>query len=413
MEPPGLCWTGLWQISTLMLANLFDIVQTKSGIEMQSPLFCGTGQMRTDVLSLLAERADSLPALLDEIQQERIPLVLLGSGALGTHLYEVLTKRGIRVHEVAVHRKYWRDGQRLAGREVAQFEQVLGSYPEVNVFCAIQYVKSTAELRDNLLSSGKVGRVFIYDTGCTHWGVHAFNFDTVAGNREAFSWLYDELADQRSRETLIAYLNQRISGRPGYLEPVYDPNHLFPPEVIKLKSSEIFMDCGAFDGESILDFYRAMNRAGFTVTTPIYALEPDARNREQLVRNCRELKTLEVLHFGAWDRKTTLRFSEGTGATSRIGESGGAQVKVDTIDNLLRGKPVTYIKMDIEGAETEALRGAAQTIRQYRPKLGICIYHKPADVIEIPRQIRSLNPDYKLYLRAHSYGANDVLLYAV
>lgn len=81
---------------------------------------------------------------------------------------------------------------------------------------------------------------------------------------------------------------------------------------------------------------------------------------------------------------------------SKISNEGDIAVDVIKLDDFFKTheKP-TFIKMDIEGAELAALRGCADTIREYKPKLAICVYHKPEDIFEIPEYILSLNPDYK------------------
>ena len=92
-------------------------------------------------------------------------------------------------------------------------------------------------------------------------------------------------------------------------------------------------------------------------------------------------------------------------------------VPYDTVQraycDLLGGRKVTFLKMDIEGSELAALRGAERIIREQRPKLAICVYHKPEDMWEIPSFILSCHPDYKLYLRHHSMLADETVLYAV
>jgi hypothetical protein len=86
---------------------------------------------------------------------------------------------------------------------------------------------------------------------------------------------------------------------------------------------------------------------------------------------------------------------------------------VTTIDELLKGGPATFIKMDIEGAELVALKGAKQTIKKYKPKLAVCVYHKPLDIVEIPLYLKKLVPEYKLFLRHYSDFGFDTIRYAV
>ncbi len=86
---------------------------------------------------------------------------------------------------------------------------------------------------------------------------------------------------------------------------------------------------------------------------------------------------------------------------------------MDSIDNVCWEDKVTFIKLDIEGSELEALRGAEKIIRRDKPRLAISIYHKPQDYFEIPLYIRGLVPEYKLYIRHHKFNKNDTVLYAV
>ncbi len=375
--------------------------------------FFGVQELTTNILDIVSERSDSLPALLDTIRQESIPLVLLGTGALGAHFLEIFLQHGISVDHVAVNRRYWKDGMVRFGRSVAPLEDLLDNAKQLNVFCALQFLKQTKEMANRLLSTGKVRHVYAYDTGCIHWGYHSLTREFLVSHKDSFSQLYDQLEDQLSRDTLVAYLNQRISGRPGHLERVCDTDRLFPSDIIRLSPGETVVDCGAYDGTSILAFAEAMRMSGLEMTAPAYALEPDAANRERLKKNCASIPDFRIVPLGAWDARTTLHFADGSGATSRILDDGGIALEVDRLDNLFADVSVTYIRMDIEGAEMNALIGAESMVRRLQPKLGIAAYHRPDDLVRIPQHIRTLHAGYRLYLRAHSYGANDVFLYAV
>jgi len=99
-------------------------------------------------------------------------------------------------------------------------------------------------------------------------------------------------------------------------------------------------------------------------------------------------------------------------ACSDICESGSTVIRTMPIDRVAREK-VTFIKMDVEGAELESLMGAHDTILRDRPKLAVCIYHKYEDMVRIPLYIKSLAPDYRLYVRHYSNNASETVLYAV
>lgn len=82
------------------------------------------------------------------------------------------------------------------------------------------------------------------------------------------------------------------------------------------------------------------------------------------------------------------------------------------LDDVLQGKKCTFLKMDIEGSELNALKGAAETIKKWKPRLAICIYHKPEDIIEIPLYVKKLVPEYKLKMRQYSTYFYDTVMYA-
>lgn len=99
--------------------------------------------------------------------------------------------------------------------------------------------------------------------------------------------------------------------------------------------------------------------------------------------------------------------------SSRYEENGEISVEVDSIDYVMEGRRVTMIKMDIEGAELEVLHGAKKTFPKYKTLLAICVYHKREDLFTIPQYIKSLIPEYRLFLRAYEKMATELVLYAV
>jgi hypothetical protein len=107
-----------------------------------------------------------------------------------------------------------------------------------------------------------------------------------------------------------------------------------------------------------------------------------------------------------------LRFSAtGTGSAG-LAEDGDHEVDCITLDDLLRDCRATYIKMDVEGAELEALRGGEVVIRRDLPILAVSAYHRPDDLWRIPLLMRALSPEYELFLRPH-YEFTDLVCYAV
>lgn len=122
---------------------------------------------------------------------------------------------------------------------------------------------------------------------------------------------------------------------------------------------------------------------------------------------------IRCLNIGSWIEKGTKYFNAGHQGTSRVSESGDNVIYVDSLDNILDKKPVTFIKMDIEGSELPSLKGSSKIISAKHPKLAICIYHSDSDMLEIPEYILKNYPFYSLFIRHYSHYLAETVLYAV
>lgn len=119
----------------------------------------------------------------------------------------------------------------------------------------------------------------------------------------------------------------------------------------------------------------------------------------------------KLINKGLWSHRDKLKFKS-AGCGSAFSDLGDSIVEVDNIDSLKDITP-TFIKMDVEGSEYQALVGAKNTIRRSHPRLAICVYHKLEDIWEIPLLIQSIDPDYVFYLRHYSFADNETVLYAI
>ena len=175
---------------------------------------------------------------------------------------------------------------------------------------------------------------------------------------------------------------------------------------------ESFADVGALNGDTARLFLRW---AGDGRVDHVYCFEPDLKNVERCRKNLSDLGQagkLTMISRGAWSEAATLSFAAKANGMSAIGE-GDATIETTTLDEVFADRRITFIKMDIEGAEYEALRGSEKTIRTQRPKLAISIYHKPEDIVELPRLLLEFQPDYHLYLRHYCIFDNETVLYAI
>lgn len=242
-----------------------------------------------------------------------------------------------------------------------------------------------------------------------------FDYDFVKRNEDEFSALYESLADDESRNAMAAYVNEAISADIKYLSAVRVPNQYFTDDIMHFEKGEVFIDCGAYIGDTAQEFIEALKRQGAAPYKEIVSFEPDKENYGAM--KALKLPRHRCICKGVYDKPCTLHFDATPAKIGRvsgsISECGGEQVEVDSIDNVLQGGKATFIKMDIEGSEIPALHGASKTIKHYKPKLAICVYHKNDDLLTIPQYIKTLVPEYKFYLRAHSDSCVDLVLYAI
>lgn len=178
-------------------------------------------------------------------------------------------------------------------------------------------------------------------------------------------------------------------------------------DFLRLKSNgEIFVDAGAFDGFTTSQFIKYCPNF-----ESVYIFEPDSKNLSKTKLNLENFNRVNYFPYGLFSRDDTFKFSTG-GAASRISSEGEISIQVRALDGVING-PVTFIKMDIEGAELDAIDGARAMIEKYKPRLAISAYHKPDDLWKIPVLIKSIRPDYKVYLRHYMEGVTETVLFFV
>lgn len=173
---------------------------------------------------------------------------------------------------------------------------------------------------------------------------------------------------------------------------------------------EVFVDGGAYDGSSTVEFMnwcKKGNKKGFS-----YVWEPDKANQEKCKDMLDKKIDYEIIEKGLWNQFGEISFSMDGSTSSAVSETGTEKIIVDSIDGICN-KPISFIKMDVEGSEYNALLGSKNVIEKYKPKLAICIYHKKEDIWEIPLLIHKINPEYRFYMRHYSLADNETVLYAI
>lgn len=215
-----------------------------------------------------------------------------------------------------------------------------------------------------------------------------------------FVWLFRRLSDYLSKRTLFAILMNWAVIDMAMLTKVKSifPDY-FEPDIFPDNKDDIFVDVGAYTGDSI---YKYVSNYGYGYKK-IYAYEISSKSCEQIQKNLGTLHDLEIRCKGAGSAAGEFFLSESAfdpsaNMISESGKNNGQRVEVAALDDELPDG-FTFLKMDIEGAEYEALKGSERNIRSRHPKLAICTYHGYDDIWRIPALIDRYNPDYKFYMR--------------
>lgn len=230
------------------------------------------------------------------------------------------------------------------------------------------------------------------------------------------------LSDHHSRHLLdrVVRFRQTFSIE-DYVEP--DGSLEYFPEDVPLFNHNAptrFVDCGAYTGDTV---EALLSRLPGTPEQVEYVIsyEPD---RDNFVRLCDHIDTLSATHtdvtflpspLGVWSSTDMLSFKTRGDSSSSVthDRTGNCAVPVIALDNTVRAARPTYIKMDIEGAESAAVEGAKHLIAEQAPTLAMCVYHRPEDLWRLPIQIKQLQPDYRMYLRVHGHMGLSTVLYCV
>ncbi|MGB9745072.1 MAG: FkbM family methyltransferase [Desulfurella sp.] len=232
-------------------------------------------------------------------------------------------------------------------------------------------------------------------------------------NLNKYLQIFDLLEDDASRVLYFRVLKGRVFYGKNLIwppMPKVEYNQYFHPKV-KPEDNDIIVDAGAYIGDTIEEIIKQNINY-----KKIYAFEPDNENYSKLIENTKKYDNIFCNKFGLWKQSDKLHFiADGTGGSTITDNFNEANQTIDVIslDEFFKDKEKpTLIKMDIEGAELEALYGTKEIITKYKPKLQICIYHKPEHLWQIPMLLKDWVKEYKLYIGHHRFDFGDTVLYA-
>ena len=235
------------------------------------------------------------------------------------------------------------------------------------------------------------------------WGRHRRDY---AANRAKYQWVRELLSDEASIEVFDRLIGLRETGNIEYLSGFSDRPDLqyFESFITFANKHPVFVDVGAYDGQTSVQFIS--RHPGFG---KVYAFEPEAANAAIAQANLSQWENVQVIRKGLSNFTGTAGITS-EGSRSSLREVGEQPIEVDTLDHCVADR-VSYLKMDIEGAEYPALEGAQATIQSSRPHLAIAVYHHTEDLWRIPERVMSYHPYEEIRLRHYSEGVVETIMY--
>lgn len=343
----------------------------------------------------------------ERLAEETRPIVLYGMGDGADKILAAFSERGICASAVFASDEFVR-GHSFRGFRVEKLSEVTERLGE-DVVIVISFASQRPDVLEKMYNLDARFDVVAPDVPVVPGPL--FDADFVRAHQDDMARALDLMADETARAVFLDTVRFKLSGKLRYLrDSETDKDEVFR-KILKPGTEEHFADLGAYTGDTIQELlhYTAGSFASIT------ALEPDRRSFRKLSAYAESELTgdITLLQAGAWSDDTVLTFAAQAGRQSKVAKQ-GAETQMRALDSVLNGKPCTMLKMDVEGAERQAIAGAVQTIRRYRPKLNIAAYHTSDDFFALPLLLHELCPEYRFYLRHHPYvPAWDTNLYAV
>lgn len=335
-------------------------------------------------------------SLWEKLKKAQKPIYLYGTGNGADKILDILSEKDIEVSGIFASDGFVRS-RVFRGFEVCSYSAAKEKNPEMVVLMA--FGSEREDVRENVLKIKSEQEFYCPDVPL--YGEGIFDVSYFEKNRENGEKIYSLLADEKSKEVYENIINAKISGDVSYLifaETAKEDEY----KILNLSDNEIFMDLGAYRGDTVEEFL------SFAPSyEKIYAVEPDTKTYKKLLENTKE-RNIECINAAICDKDEILFIQNNKGRGTSVSET-GTQFPGRSVDSILGGEKVTFIKMDVEGSEALAIDGAKESIKNYKPKLKIAAYHRNEDLFSLPLKILSIRDDYKMYIRHRpSFPAWDV-----
>lgn len=371
----------------------------------QLELIDGTETMVSQCLSVVKEH--------DEI-------VIFGAGVGGGALYKLL-----KTNKLENRIKSWSDNNVLKHYQSYMQEELEIIPPEEIIkrfnkdVCVLVASSAFDLIKDQLIGYGlREDNIYLFNFA--FMDLEYTDFEFIKDHISDFERAYKRMSDKKSQEVFVNILNYKITKNEKYLTKLQnyvddEKSQYFDSGIFEFLPNERFLDIGAYIG----DTFETLDKIYRDSWEHYYGLEADEKIYRKLVGTLKKSQKEEkcsIYNAAAWDSNTTLYFESNAGSSTVSNHQTELQIPVSAkkVDELLEHEKVTFVKMDIEGAEMNALRGMKRLIQENKPVLAICVYYLRDDYYKITDFIESILPEeYTFYMRQYRYTPTETVCYGV
>jgi len=373
-------------------------------------------------LDLISRKNDYRLDIIADIISHGRDLWFLGCGEFARHAKVVMDLYHVPIKGCCVDDEFFLEGEMFNGMPVEKLSTVLAAPDNKAILICIFSNELGNNTKKRLLSTLPA----YYCDDWYNWFQMDYSF--VLKNAARYEWLYSHFGDQLSGDVLIAFIQAHLTGDGTYLTSLRgNKNHQYDYELLNISPMDNMLDCGAYIGDTIHNVSSYLSE----LPSRIIAFEPDEKNL-RILRSRYQDKIdagrIEIIPYGCGENNQFMKFYSVNGGDSFFAASSSeaqtmwndgqeaSEVQLIRIDDVIGDQPVSWIKMDIEGGELGALKGARETLIRNKPRLSICVYHRIDDLITIPMYLNSLSSEgvhYSYYLRHHGKSMSDTVLYAL
>jgi FkbM family methyltransferase len=339
------------------------------------------------------------------------PIICYGLGYFGGVIVKYFKEQGLNVTCFCDSKKRGVDSE--TGLPIISPQELGEQYSNANIVISVANPNNEDSVRNTLKSLGiDSEQIFSFkDVYCfikkSRVEPVSLSLEQVEKILDGFEWAYEFFHDENSKKIILEIVRGYLFNSTFDYKPPKDA--YFPPEYI-FSEKEVFVDGGLYIGDTTEEFIRRVNGK----YKRIVGFDIDESNLKSARVNLGKYENIEICAKGLWSEETSLHAELGILAGSNINQNAEDIVSLTTIKDYFAysSDMPTYIKLDVEKSEKQALLGAKDIITKYSPKLAVCVYHYPEEVFEITKLLYEMNPNYRFFLEHYSPYVWETVLYA-